>query len=97
MIEGKTKTGYKFSIDERILNDWRLLSAIALSESTDPSDQIRGAHELVSLVLGEKEKELLDFIAKKNDGYVPTEKVTEVITDILTSVRELKNSQSSEG
>lgn len=97
MLEGKTKAGFKFSIDERILDDWRLLSAIALSESADPSDQIRGAHELVSLVLGENEKDLLDFVAKKNDGYVPANKVTEAITDILTSVRELKNSRSSEG
>ena len=97
MIEGKTKAGFKFSIDERILDDWRLLSAIALSESKDPSDQIRGAHELVSLVLGEKEKDLLDFIAKKNDGFVPSIKVTEAITEIITEVRELKNSSSSEG
>lgn len=97
MIQGKTKTGFKFEIDERILDDWRLLSSIALSESNDPSDQIRGAHELVSLVLGAKEKDLLDFIAKKNDGFVPANKVTEVITEILTEVKELKNSQSSEG
>ena len=97
MIEGKTKAGYKFSIDERIVDDWRLLSAIALSESADQSDQIRGAHELVSLVLGAKEKDLLDFIAKKNDGFVPANKVVEAITEILTEVRELKNSQSSEG
>ena len=97
MIEGKTKSGFKFSIDERILEDWRLLKAIRLSESTDPSENIRGADDLVSLVLGEKEKDLRDFIAKKNDGFVPQRFVVGAITEILTEVKELKNSQSSEG
>lgn len=92
MIEGKTKSGFKFSIDERILGDWRLLSAIALTESKDQSEQIRGTHELVSLILGDKEKDLIDFISGKNDGFVPTDKIAETITDILTEVRELKNS-----
>lgn len=96
-MEGKTKSGFKFSLDERIIDDWRLLSAIALSESKDPSDQIRGAHELVSLLLGEKEKDLLDFIAKRNDGFVPSSQVSKIISEIITEVRELKNSQSSEG
>ena len=96
-MEGKTKSGFKFSLDERIIDDWRLLSAIALSESKDPSDQIRGSHELVTLLLGEKEKDLLDFIAKRNDGFVPSSQVSKIISEIITEVRELKNSQSSEG
>ena len=97
MIEGKTKAGFKFSIDERILGDWRLLSAIALSDSKDQSEQIKGTHELVTLILGDRERDLMDFIAKRNDGYVPADKVAETITEILTSVKELKNSPSSEG
>ena len=96
-MEGKTKSGFRFSIDERIIDDWRLLSAIALSESGDPSDQIRGAKELVSLLLGDKEKDMLDFISKRNDGFVPSSQVTKIISEIITEVRELKNSQSSEG
>lgn len=96
-MEGKTKSGFRFSVDERILDDWRLLSAIALTETQDASDQIRGAHELVSLLLGEKEKDLLDFIAKRNDGFVPSSQVTKIISEIITEVKELKNSQSSEG
>lgn len=96
-MTGKTKSGFRFSVDERILDDWRLLSAIALTETQDASDQIRGAHELVSLLLGEKEKDLLDFIAKRNDGFVPSSQVTKIISEIITEVKELKNSQSSEG
>ena len=91
-MEGKTKSGFKFSIDERILGDWRLLTAIAKSESNDQAEQIKGTYDLVSLILGDKEKDLMDFISSKNDGFVPTDKVAETITEILTTVRELKNS-----
>ena len=31
MIEGKTKDGFEFKIDERILDDWRLVETIALA------------------------------------------------------------------
>ena len=96
MIDGKTKTGFKFSIDERVLDDWRLLTAIAQSESKDTSAQIQGAASLVTLLLGDKEQDLMEFISKKNDGFVPATAVTEVITEILTTVKELKNSSSSE-
>lgn len=96
MIDGKTRNGFKFSIDERVLDDWRLLTAIAQSESKDPSVQIQGAHNLVTLLLGDKEQDLMEHISKKNDGYVPAIVVTETITEILTTVKELKNSSSSE-
>jgi len=96
MIDGKTRNGFKFSIDERVLDDWRLLTAIAQSDSKDPSTQIQGASSLVTLLLGDKEQELMDFIAKKNDGFVPAMAVTETVTEILTTVKELKNSSSSE-
>ena len=92
MIDGKTKNGFKYKIDERVLDDWRLLKNIALSESDDQSEKIRGASNLVSLLLGDQEPAMMDFIAKKNNGFVPSEKVIEMITDILTSVKELKNS-----
>lgn len=92
MIEGKTKNGFKYKIDERLLDDWRLIRYIAASESTDPSEQLKGASNLVTLLLGDQEPALMEFIAKKNDGFVPAMLVTDMITEILTSVKELKNS-----
>ena len=92
MVEGKTKSGFKFKIDERLMDDWRLLKFIALAESSDPSEQLRGASNLVTLLLGDQEPAMLDFIAKKNKGFVPATAVSEIITEILTTVKDLKNS-----
>lgn len=97
MIEGKTKNGFKYKIDERVLDDWRLLKYIAQSESTDPSEQVQGAASLVTLLLGDQEPAMMDFIAKKNNGFVPALSVTEMMTEILTSAKDLKNSSSSAG
>lgn len=92
MIEGKTKNGFKFKIDERVMDDWRLLKYIAASESSDPSEQIRGASSLVTLLLGDQEPAMMEYVAKKNKGFVPATAVTEMVTEILTSVKDLKNS-----
>lgn len=97
MIQGKIKSGFKFKIDERILDDWRVVDAIGLSESTDPSEQIQGARKLVDLILGENKQELIDFLASKNNGYVPTTAMVSAIAEIITESKELKNSQSSAG
>jgi len=91
IIEGKTKSGFKFKIDERILNDWRLVDAIGLSESDDASEQIRGVRNLVQLVLGDQADALKKHIADSNDGFVPMEKMTDIITEIITTTKELKN------
>ena len=91
MIEGKTKSGFKFKIDERVLDDWRLLSYIAMSESDNASEQIQGAYKLVSLLLGDDEKKFMDFIASKNDGFIPSSVVSDTLAEIIKSAKDLKN------
>lgn len=96
-MKGKTKSGFEFNIDERMLEDWRVVDAIGLSESDDPSEQIKGARTLVDLILGKEKQKLIDFIAKKNNGYVPATAMTAAIAEIITESKEIKNSRSSEG
>lgn len=91
MIEGKTRTGFKFKVDERIGTDWRLISNIALVESPDPSSQIRGTTELVKLLVGENEDAFIKHIQKKNDGFAPIDAITNELVDILTATKETKN------
>lgn len=97
IIEGKTKSGFKFSLDERILDDWRFVDAIGLSESDDASEQIRGMRDLVKIVIGDRYDAFKKHIADKNDGFIPRDAVTDLVIEIVNLSRELKNSQSSEG
>lgn len=97
MIEGKIKSGFKFTIDERILDDWRLVEAIGETESEDASNVIRGMMNLSKLLLGEQADALKKHIADKNDGFIPKEVMLNALVEIVQSSRELKNSQSSEG
>lgn len=97
MIEGKTKSGFKFKIDERILDDWSLVEAIALSDSNDASEQIYGLKRLYDIIIGAQNDALKKHIADKNDGFVPSTEVSNELVEIIKTARELKNSQSSEG
>ena len=96
-MKGTTKSGFKFNIDERIIEDWRLIDAIAMAESDDPGEQVRGTTAVADLLLGKDKASLIKFIQDKNDGFVPATEMTNVIAEIITTVRELKNSQSSQG
>lgn len=91
MIEGRTKSGFKFKVDERVTSDWRVLSSISKAESDNLTEQVIGITELVSVLLGNNEKALMEHIKKKNDGFVPTEAVTSELADILKATKELKN------
>ena len=94
-MKGTTKSGFKFNVDERIIEDWRLIEAIALAESDDPGEQLKGTRAVADLLLGKDKESLIKFIQDKNDGFVPALEMTTTIAEIITSVRELKNSQSS--
>lgn len=96
-MKGKTQSGFKFNIDERIIEDWRLIDAIAMAESDDPSDQLKGTRAVADLLLGEEKEALIKFLQEKNDGFVPAKEMTNIIAEIITSIRDLKNSQSSQG
>lgn len=95
-MKGTTKSGFKFNIDERIVEDWRLIEAIAMAESDDPGEQIKGTMSVAELLLGKDKDALIKFIQGKNDGFAPAKEVSNTIAEIITSVRELKNSQSSQ-
>lgn len=91
MIEGKTKSGFSFKVDERVTSDWRLLSNIALAEGDNLNDRVKGITEIVHLLLGENEKAFMDHIQKKNDGFIPMEAVNTELAEIIKSAKELKN------
>lgn len=93
MLEGKTKSGFKYSIDERIANDFRMVRLISKIESSDESEQLVALNDFVEFVLGKDGTEkFIAHVAKKNDGFVPTDKAIAEIVEILNSAKETKNS-----
>lgn len=91
MISGKTKTGFEFEVDARIKNDWRVVQAIADIQSKDESVVVPAMVNLIKLIIGEQEKELLEHIAESNDGFVPTTALYAEISDILGQIPAIKN------
>lgn len=94
----KTKSGFKFELDERVLNDYRLVRAIARADDkNNPHNVLGGLVDLVSLIFRKDEQRLMEHIAEKNDGFVDQERIKEEIADVFSQVKALKNSGSSPG
>ena len=88
MISGTTKSGFKFEVADGIGNDFRIVEAIADSDSDDESAQVRGTVNLVRLVLGEAGKKALYKHLAETCGSVPTSRVIEEVTEIFQIARE---------
>ena len=68
-----------------------MVEALADADSGDASAQLRGSVALVRLLLGEDGKQALYSHLLGQCGSVPTKRVTEEITDILTAARERRD------
>lgn len=96
MVKGKTKSGFNFEYDERILNDYALLEAIAKFDGAETKMQSVGAlTEIVDYILGDEKKRLMEHIASQNDGFRPVDKIQTEMLEIISKSNELKNLQSS--
>lgn len=88
----KTKSGFEYTVDPRILTDWRFTTAITKVQAGDNMTKVAGIQEMANLVLGEDQmKKLEEHIAEKNDGFVPAEAVVKEINEIFESAKNIKN------
>lgn len=94
MIGGKTKSGFAFKVDERILQDWRFVQALALAQSDVDTTKLKGANDVVTLLLGKEADSLVKHLMELNDGFAPTDKLMSEIGEIMEKVK-AKNSTSS--
>lgn len=93
MVKGTTKTGFKFTIDERVLSDYRLLAALRKITSTEISEteKIGAVMDVTEFILGEQKEKLMKHVEKLNDGFCPFKAVEEEVGDIIANTKALKN------
>ncbi len=98
MVQGKTKNGFRFSVDENKLESRRFIKLLTnlgrLSKNRDTlSEQeqfnlgiLEDDYEI--FILGEEQqKALIDFCDEKSEsGYATTEEVQAVLNEIISEV-----------
>lgn len=90
MIRGKTISGFEFEVDERCLNDWRLIKAITKSDSKDQVEQLQAIVTMINILLGDEgEDKLVGFLIQNNEGYAPSEKMYAVVKEVFEEVKKI--------
>ena len=85
MIEGKTKSGFKFSVDERVIKSKQFVLKLAqMNRVGDNPDAVILEDEIEDLLLGEEQKAALsDHLNKKADGYAEVKDFVQEVSEIL--------------
>ncbi len=81
MKKGKTQSGFKFEIDENVLDDMELIDAMAAAQGEDPTQISTVVRKLFG---DEQRKRLYDHV--REDGRVPVSKVADIITEVIESL-----------
>lgn len=88
MIEGKTKSGFKFRIDDNALDDMELLDALMDMDEDKDGKGIYASRTALKALLGEEQvKSLYEFIRDKETGKVSAKKVYETFGEIMDSAK----------
>lgn len=85
VITGKTKTGFEYEIDKKILNDYELLEEID-NIGKNPVIIIR----LLKRLLKEEQLEKLKEHIRNEEGIVPLDKMEKELIDIFDGIKEIK-------
>lgn len=88
MINGETKSGFKFEVDETQLDDMEFLEALA-----DTQEDVLAFPRVCTKLLGNEQKKRLYDHLRDEKGKVPIAAVNEAVTEIMTIAGEkTKNS-----
>ncbi len=82
MISGKTSSGFEFEVNGNVVDDWRVVKAIAKTQKKG-IESTEGAVDLVELILGTQEDALCEHVAAE-DGTVSTSAIMTELTEIIT-------------
>ena len=89
-MKGKTSTGFKYEVDDKIRTDWRFTLALADMDSGDESRALQGSVSVVRMLLGKQEQAFYDHIADE-DGHIDIQKVFLGVGEILRAMQEKKS------
>lgn len=88
MLTGKTKSGFEYSVSEKLGNDFRFVQSYSKVFGKDPGSQLTGVVELANIVLGvDGVAALCDHVAEP-DGTVPTDAVMRELVEIVQAAGE---------
>lgn len=93
MVSGKTKSGIKFEIDERIKDDTRLLYILTQIQKEDTSLEKKGQliFDLLGMVFGDAGvMAFMNEVAEKHDGICSTEVMASELNDIFDAINAKK-------
>ncbi|MCD8207802.1 MAG: hypothetical protein LUD72_07685 [Bacteroidales bacterium] len=91
MVEGVTTSGFKFSGDEKVMDNMELIDALADLDSGNTL----AMSKVCKLVLGDDtRKELYDHL-RTDDGRVPPKEVEKELLEIINFYQEGKKSSTS--
>lgn len=82
-MQGETKSGFKYEIDDRVLKDWRFVEAITEADKGKGVEQLVGARKMIHLMFGDDYDKFMEHIAEQNDGFVPAEAVMAEVKEIF--------------
>lgn len=86
-ITGKTETGFEFTIDTSIGDDWEVLELVADASIENPL----ALFKLAKRMLGEEQYSALKEHVRDEEGRVSTEKMSDELISIFSYEEETKN------
>ena len=91
MVKGKTKSGIKYSMDERIKDDARFLYYLtrAQADDVDLTEKSKAIMDMLKLIFGTDEGviQFMDAVAAVNDGVCNVEKMLAELLEIFDALQ----------
>lgn len=84
MIQGKTKTGFEYQIDEKVLDNMELLDAIVEADSNPLA-----ISKVTKMLLGDDQRKKLYDHLRTESGNVPILSVSEAVAEIFRNSGQL--------
>lgn len=88
MKRGKTKSGFSFTLDDKVFDDMELLESLVDIDKGNSA----ALPMVVSKILGKEQKNALYEHCRDDDGRVPVSKVGQELTEIFEAFGESKKS-----